>query len=116
MLGLVKASLPPNAFLIDPGHMHHQDSVTPRSLSFFPVQLISLADTNFFVFTFTTPPLYSDFFVNDESQSNAEAEWIPDELILLYLLRVNIVVSCLFPSKFTLQFRSHRPLSSSYMV
>uniref|UniRef100_A0A0V0JCH3 Ankyrin repeats (3 copies) n=3 Tax=Schistocephalus solidus TaxID=70667 RepID=A0A0V0JCH3_SCHSO len=102
MLGLVKASLPPNAFLIDPGHMHHQDSVTPRSLSFFPVQLISLVDTTSFVFTFTTPPLYSQFFVTDEVQTSTistEAEWIPDELILLYLLRVNLVEGALTPPR-----------------
>ncbi|KAL7061325.1 hypothetical protein AAHC03_09793 [Spirometra sp. Aus1] len=102
MLGLVKASLPSNAFLIDPGHMHHQDSVTPRSLSFFPVQLISLVDATSFVFTFTTPPLYSEFFATDETQttiSNAEVEWIPDELILLYLLRVNLVEGSLTPPR-----------------
>lgn len=88
LTNLVRASLPPDARLIDPGHPTTQQSITPRSLSFIPVQIVSnVKSTSLLQLTFNTPPCYSDHF-SSISQGSAM-----DELILLFVACVDLQVS-----------------------
>ncbi|KAL5965863.1 hypothetical protein TSMEX_006413 [Taenia solium] len=85
LTNLVRTSLPPDARLIDPGHPTTQQSITPRSLSFIPVQIApNVKSTTLLQLTFNTPPCYSDHF-SSISQGSAM-----DELILLYVVCVDL--------------------------
>ncbi|VDK39822.1 unnamed protein product [Taenia asiatica] len=85
LTNLVRTSLPPDARLIDPGHPTTQQSITPRSLSFIPVQIApNVKSTTLLQLTFNTPPCYSDHF-SSISQGSAM-----DELILLYAACVDL--------------------------
>ncbi|KAL5109616.1 hypothetical protein TcWFU_010508 [Taenia crassiceps] len=85
LTSLVRASLPPDVRLIDPGHPTTQQSITPRSLSFIPVQIVSnVKSTSLLQLTFNTPPRYPDHF-SSISQGSAV-----DELILLYVVCVDL--------------------------
>ncbi|VDM34069.1 unnamed protein product [Hydatigera taeniaeformis] len=85
LINIVRASLPPGVILIDPGHPNTQQSITPRSLSFIPVQMVSnVKSTALLQLTFNTPPCYSDHF---SSISRGSAM---DELILLYVVCVDL--------------------------
>ncbi|KAH9285138.1 Ankyrin-3 [Echinococcus granulosus] len=85
LTNLVRGSLPPDTRLIDPGHPTTQQSITPRSLSFIPVQIVSnVKSTTLLQLTFNTPPCYSDHFSSISQGS------VMDELILLYVVCVDL--------------------------
>ncbi|VEL20812.1 unnamed protein product [Protopolystoma xenopodis] len=118
--------LPPDGevILLDPGHLAPVVSsgppTPPRSLSFFPVQLVAIGEQTRLLLTFSTPPGYrspaivlgssspslssssspSSPSISTSTNSTSDAsrleevrrQQVPDELILLVVVRTQIEV------------------------
>uniref|UniRef100_A0A5K3EXW5 ANK_REP_REGION domain-containing protein n=1 Tax=Mesocestoides corti TaxID=53468 RepID=A0A5K3EXW5_MESCO len=94
LTNLVRSSLPVGTFLVDPGHPTSMQSITPRSLSFIPVQIISNTNvTAPLQLTFNTPPHYSEYF------SSFGEGLALDELILLYVACVDLQDGLVIPPR-----------------
>ncbi|GAA57092.1 multiple ankyrin repeats single kh domain protein [Clonorchis sinensis] len=86
MLEIVKATIPKHISLLEPGHL-----VDTKTSSFFPIQLISEEQLSRFVLYFKTPPGYEMVDVNNSLGVKGSSS--SDELILVYVVRVQLLVS-----------------------
>ncbi|CAL8079175.1 unnamed protein product [Calicophoron daubneyi] len=83
LMEVVVATLPKHICVLEPGHL-----ADTKTLSFFPVQLISEAELHQFVLYFKTPPSYDG--IETDTVLGLKGTTPSDELTLVYVVRAQL--------------------------